>query len=54
MNPKNENQKNEFFEALSQHISQMEREIGKMLSLKHNPHFQLLENEKIELIVCLN
>ena len=54
MNPKNEKQKKEFFEALSQQISQMEREIGKMLFLKHNPHVQLLENEKIELIICLN
>jgi hypothetical protein len=54
MNPGDEKAKKEFFKALAAEVAKMEREIAKMLFLKHNPHVQILENEKYELIVCLN
>ncbi len=54
MNPEDEKAKREFFKALAAEVAKMERETAKMLFLKHNPHVQILENEKYELIVCLN
>jgi hypothetical protein len=54
MNQEDEKAKREFFKALAAEVAKMEREVAKMLFLKHNPHVQILENEKYELIVCLN
>jgi hypothetical protein len=54
MNQEEENAKRELFKALAEQMALMEREIAKMLFLKHNPHVQIIENEKYEIIVCLN
>jgi hypothetical protein len=54
MNSDDEKEREEFFKALSEHISRVEREVAKMLFLAHNPHVQVLESENYELIVCLN
>jgi hypothetical protein len=52
MNSDDEKEREEFFKALSEHISRVEREVAKMLFLAHNPHVQVLESKNYELIVC--
>lgn len=53
MNPE-ENEREELRKALESHFVQIQREIAKMIFLKENPHVEIIENEKFEIIVCLN
>ena len=54
MNSEDQNKREELRKALESHFVQIQREIAKMIFLKENPHVQILENEKFELIACLN
>jgi len=54
MNPEDKNRREELKKALESLFSDLHREMAKVMFLKENPHVQILENEKFELIVCLN
>ena len=54
MNPEDKNRRDELKKVLESLFSDLHREMAKVMFLKENPHVQILENEKFELIVCLN
>jgi len=54
MNPEEQNERDQIKKVLESLFSDLHREIAKAIFLKENPHVQILENEKFEMIVCLN
>lgn len=57
MNPEDKNRREEIKKELESLLSGLHkemREMAKAMFLKENPHVQILENEKFEMIVCLN
>ena len=54
MNPEDKNKREQLKKELESLFHNLHREIAKAIFLKENPHVQILENEKFEMIVCLN
>jgi hypothetical protein len=54
MNPEDQNKRDQIKKVLESLFSDLQREMAKTMFLKENPHVQLIENEKFEIIVCLN
>jgi len=57
MNSEEKNERDQIKKVLESLFSDLHkemREMAKAMFLKENPHVQILENEKFEMIVCLN
>ena len=54
MNSEDQNKRDQIKKVLDSLFSDLQREMAKAMFLKENPHVQLIENEKFEIIVCLN
>ena len=54
MNSEEQSERDQIKKALESLFSGLHREMAKAMFLKENPHVQILENEKFEMIVCLN
>ncbi len=57
MNSEEKNERDQIKKVLESLFSDLQkemREMAKAMFLKENPHVQILENEKFEMIVCLN
>jgi len=54
MNSEEQNERDQIKKVIESLFSDLYREMAKTMFLKENPHVQIIENEKFEMIVCLN